>query len=131
MSNTATSIVSAILGGLVATGVTLVSVGWSEAEKQAELNRAQALADFAEATWGDDRQQYDRKVSSLTVYASPEVIQAHALWVQAHCNDTVRSGSDRCKGLWADVVIAMRAEIGMRPVDKRLIVEAIWEKPER
>lgn len=131
MSNSVVPIVSAILGGLVATGITLGTVGWSEAEKQAELSRAKALAEFAEAAWGDDRLAYDRKVSSLTVYASRGVIHAQALWVQAHCNDTLRSSTDRCKDLWADVITAMRQEIGLPLVEKRLIIDAIWEKPKQ
>ena len=123
-------IVPALLGGLLGTVLTLATVGWSEGEKLAQLHRAKALAEFAEAAWGPDPVLYDRKVSSLTVYASPEVIRAHATWVQMHCNDTDMSKAPKCQNAWAEVISAMRNEIGMPPVNNQDIIDAIWEKPQ-
>jgi hypothetical protein len=124
---------SALLGGLLGTVLTLANVGRTEAEKLAQLNRAKALSEFAEAAWGpgtdDARIAYDRKVSALTVYASPDVIRTHAAWVQKHCIHNTRSHLPECQRAWADVVAAMRADAGRPPVEAEHIIDAIWERP--
>lgn len=122
--------ISALLGGFLGAALTLATVGWTQGEKLAQINRAKALAEFAEAAWGDDRLLYDRKVRALTVYASPEVIRNHAKWVQRHCNDTDRSKTPECQKAWAREVAAMREDSGVLPVQRRHIVDAIWEKQE-
>ena len=119
---------SALIGGLLGTGLTLGTVGWAEAEKLAETNRSRAYAEFAEAAWGTDLLLYEKKVSSLTVYGSSEVVHAHAAWVQMHCNDTERSKTPDCKTAWAEVIAAMRKDSGMSPADTQDIVDAIWEE---
>ena len=124
-----TPAILAFLGGFLGTALTLTTVGWAEAEKLEQINRAKALAEFAEAAWGPDRVFYDRKVSALTVYASPEVIHTNAKWVQKHCNDTARSKTPDCQEAWADVIAAMRKDSGVLPADKRHIIDAIWERP--
>ena len=120
--------VSALIGGLLGTGLTLVTVGWAEAEKLAEINRSRAYVEFAEASWGDDLLLYEKKVSSLTVYGSPEVIHSHAIWVQKHCNETERSKTPDCKTAWAELIAAMRKDSGMLPADAQDIIDAIWEE---
>jgi hypothetical protein len=120
--------VSALIGGLLGSALTVATVGWAEAEKLAQTDRARALAEFAEAAWGPNRLEYDRKVSALTVYASPDVIRTHAAWVQRHCNETQRSKAPDCQDAWADVIVAMRRDSGVQPVEKRYIIDAIWEK---
>ena len=120
-------IIPALIGATAGL-LSFLFIGWTEGQKQFEIQKANAYVSFIRDSWVDNADKagtaYLKAVSALTIYSSREVLAAHALYVAENCAG--RADPPPCRLRWAELVNAMRESLGERHASEQSIIAALW-----
>jgi hypothetical protein len=125
-------VVSGLLAAPIAAAVALLTVARTEWKKEMAVRKATAYTDmirYIELSMDPDKHEVSRPErarirNAFAVFGSPEAVEKFAVFRKTFMDRNGRSVSNSPLE-WADVVSAMRKDIGLGPVDREHLKRTI------